>query len=264
MHKEKKRDIVSEGLDLYFDSQIRNMSERQILDMPKNLPFRVYRNSQGNLVKTGKISFADKVSILWKVFKKDIFIAIRDNEDGIVASDFETNEKELKSKHYGESEVRDFLAKGRFVLAADDICNGLYAEHLIGASSMFKYVAAHRGQPKTSWEKAKVGIAEISRMILTYEGNKNKMFKSLTTNITEWYVLLHLADGKEKQGVMLYNPMYFDALNAKRNLMLRAFKKLKIDGYIVKIGGRKTATYQITPLGKDLVYNILSTYVLNF
>lgn len=261
---QKDYTLISEGFDNYFDNLMSNASESQREAMPDDIFFKFKKGKDGRYLQAGKTTFFEKLAILWKVFKKDIYIFIRDDENGITGDDFRQWEREEIARNYNEKNARDLLVRSEFVLGAHDICNGMHYRRMLGASGMFKYLTSYRGKPVTSTSEARNGVRELCKMLIHYEGSKKKMAKEVNLTVPEWYILLHFSDGVEKKGSHVYSGLYFNAFNASQAQMLNGLKRLTQVGYLQKFGSTALSTYRITPLGTDLLYKVISKYILNY
>ncbi len=261
---QKDYTLVSEGFDNYFNGLISNATEEQREAMPEDIFFKFKRNKEGRYLDVGKTNFFEKLSILWKVFKKDIYIFIRDDENGITGDDFRQWEREELARAYNDKNARDLITRAEFVLGANDICNGMHFRRMVGASGMFRYLTENRGQKVSSTALARNGLRDLCRMLIYYEGSKKKMAREVNLTVPEWYILLHFSDGVEKKGSQVYSGLYFHAFNASQAQMLNGLKRLTHAGFIQKFGVTNIATYRITALGMDLINKVVTKYVLNY
>ncbi len=255
MGVKKKYDIVSEEMQLYFDDLVANMTESERKEIPRDLFFRV---------KKGKTNFIEKIALMWKVFKKDCYIVIKNEEDGMTAKDFELNRRQLKHDNYGEDAVRDYVAKGGFVLGADSICLGLHYEALLSSSPMYRYVSQMRGLQSNELAGKRKELLEFSKMAINYESSKKAMLRQQDLTIAEWLILVYFSDGTQKTGAALYTTLKFDAFGAGKSRVLAGLKKLTFNGHLQKSGKTCAALYKISQRGMDKYYTCLTQYVFNY
>lgn len=264
MDSRKDCNIVSAGLDIYFANQIKNITDEQVGLLPHDIKLRKIHDGKGRYYEAPKTSFVEKVSLLWKVFGKDVQIVIKDTEDYFTVDDFVRFERYGTQKEISEGDARELEAKAQLVLGDEDVCRGLYFLRMVQKSPMYKFVMKVRGAKESQVSEFQKQINEFSKMMIFYEGSKKKMVRDMKINIPEWYILLHLSDGIVKKISHVYLGMYYDAYNSSRAQMLRGLKRLKDIGYIQRVGKKNSANYTLTTMGWELFYSCLSKYVFNY
>lgn len=254
--------IISDGLDEYLKNSIQKITVDQQMEMPLHIWKRIRAKRAGGL-RIDRLTFEQKVSILWKVFGKDVFLVVKEEEDGFLPEDFLANERERKHRKYGESETRSFIAEARLVLGTEAVCEAFHYRSILNSGRMYRYLAGIKGESKLS--SGKKGMAQLAKMLIHYEANKKKMTKQTGLTISEWLILLYYADNLEKNGNPVYSGTYLDAHGASRAMLLRAFKRLSTDGLLTKKKvGKSEAHYKITTLGLDKLYTVFGNHILNY
>ena len=248
-------DIVSEGLEQYFDSLVENMTEADRKSIPRDLFLRIQK---------GKTLFPEKMAVMWKSFNKECYIVVKDENEGFLASDFEANIRELKHRNSGEQATRDFIAKGNFVLGTDSICRGIHYQAMLAGAPMFRFLRKARGAQVQELARQRKDTMQFAKMMLHYEDKKKEYMRQLKMTLAEMYCLFFFSDGSEKKGSDIYVNLKFDAFGAGKSRTLSALKRLTRDGYLEKFGKTNTATYRLTALGYDAYYTLLSKYIFNF
>ncbi len=155
-----------------------------------------------------------------------------------------------------------YIGHGAMTLVNKEVAEYLTHLNAVSLSKAMNYTLKLRGTKKPILPDKEAEFVYITNMFANYESNKKKMIRRDQLNMPEWYVLLYLSDGEEKSGATIYKQKFTDAINASRLQILKAFRKLISLNYIQSFGKTKSATYQITYLGKSAVAEIIKKYIL--
>jgi len=257
---ELKTGIEHENFDRYFIQRAKLMSESEKVKIPKTFLDRLFTR-RGN-VSTRRITFFQKIYILLKAFGTNTYILIRDPE-GSTPEEFMKLLKDAKSKKFDDIAISErMIASGVFVLSSAEMIDTIANLNYKNVSPAYNYILRLKNAGKKNFYKYKKEANFVSEMLVQYESTKAHIAKLKNLHHAEWYTLIWLYNGKEKIGSETYLNIFKGAFMAKQRTFNTAYNKLIDKGLIERVGRNKTAKYRITPLGIDMVNDLLSNYII--
>lgn len=254
--------LESEAFDAYFYHLVMNASEEEKVRIPPAIYNKVIRKEK-YFHYTGVTTFFEKLAILFRAFRKDIYIVIRDTENGLTPEQFIEWDREEKKRNYSEDSAKKLLARSEFVLGNNDIANGLLYNRMLGASGIYKFLTKYHHATKFARHSMKNAFNEVCKLLIRHELAKRAIYHEFSIRPSEWLILLYLSDGQEKKGSLAYQEVWANAHFANRLQMSRGFVRLTSTGHIQRFGtANQHITYRITPLGLDLINKALAKHVL--
>lgn len=251
-----KYDIDCQNFDYYFANESAKITAEAKSVLPGDV---LYRMRPSGL---GKLTFFDKLFILWKCLKKSWWLVIRDDENGIGILQF----TELCDKRNKDNIKKADVLKshGELVLANKELADTLTCMNNISMGPAYDYVSKVKGVRETRTEKFNNELAYIARFIAFWEGGKKKMATQNGLNLPEIYVLLYLYSvGSDVVGSIMYRETFKQAFGSTPSRIKLAFGSLQNRGYVVKTGFSKGATLRLTALGRDFTSSIIIRYAIN-
>lgn len=258
-------DIQSDNFELYFDKQLDAITPKNREFMPKSLAHKLYSVEGKRRRNGGRIPFATKLWILWRLLKKRIWIVVEDQDGGIGIEDF-VKLREAKKLHNHEI-VDDLMENATFVTGDKDLCYAMQAIHGASASPHYNYINRTRNRKdivkSCNTEEAKKQLKFICKFLQNYEAIRKDITVKCGLAFCEWLVLIHLYHiGKETTGSTIYREIYRRGYNSSENKIRNAFITLQQNGFIRKIGLTRGAKFEITALGIDAVHRVMNKLVL--
>lgn len=250
-------DIDNENFSHYFAKESALMSERQRESLPKELYFKLFkRGGTFDTTSTNKLSFLAKIFILIKSLRKRVIIIVED-EKGMDVEEFFKYKELLKKREYTISSSEETIEDAIFVLANKEIIDTYSLLNGLSVSPAYTYLTKAKNVPKNKVSEYKIQIEYICKWLVNYESNRKKIAMNYGLNMSEWFVLIALYDGKETLGSSLYNQTFRYTFNSSKTKVKVAFGTLQSKQYIQKIGISRGARMKITALGIDKVNSIL-------
>jgi hypothetical protein len=257
-------DINSPNFDLFFAQEFKNKITPQGKEgLPRDISFKIFRKGdEFNPKNTSRLSFMERMFVMWKALKKRWWIVVEDDEQGLGMDDFcaqwQEQRKAPKSKEFSESANFILCSKevGNVFAYLNELANGPAYNYALKSKNNFPNI------PNPAAEHAKRS-EYLCRFLAHYEGNKKKWVSEMSISIPEFLVLIYLYQHKEVAGAYLYNDYYKRAYQSSPTKIKTSFGTLQHRGYIQKIGITRGAIFKITPLGIDIINTILSKYIVN-
>lgn len=245
----------------FFDSKVSGMTEANKEKLPAEILSSLFKHD--GTITTRMFSFIQQVYILSKSGLSKIFILIEDTENGIGITDFEKFKKQQKSRQIDSKQADHYLAKGVMVISGEDVVDYTTQINRISLSAPMNYALKLKETNKPHRiNDSDQAFCYLTEMLSNYEGNKKKLVRRHLLNIPDWYVLLYLADGKEKGATPMYKHVFVNAINSSRKQILTSFRKLLNLSYIKSFGKGRNTVYKITYLGKSILSELLIKYVI--
>lgn len=257
---EKDYDLLVENFNGLFDIQVASMNSGHKAFLPTPLLIKLF-NIRGKPT-TKKLTFFQKIYVLFRAFNKRIFLVIEDHERGIGIDDFTKYKKEYKKRLIESTQVDDLLSKGACVLGNKELVDWLSHLNRASMSSFYNYALKVKNCPPSKFPDHKKYFIYFSNLLTRYEGNKKTVTRELGINVTDLYILSYLYDGKEKSGSATYTTVYKSAFGSSKKQFIMSFKRLQTMGYIDILSSGRFAKYRITALGTDVFNNIVKKYVI--
>jgi len=259
----EKYDVICENFDGYFEQRASRMTEQQKAALPKKLMVKLYRKGgkMTNNLNPHKLNFLEKLYVLFKGFKTRWFIVVQD--ENVIDDDDWDKWKELAKKgEITESNAQRLVNQGMFVLGCNEMVDGFSFLNDNSAAPVYKYLIKAKNSK---------GVAEyrqerdyITSFLTAYESNKKKFLINTGITLAEWYILVHIYTQGEVLCSTIYKDVFKYAFGGSKQSIKNSFGAIQSKGYAVKKGYTKGATIKITPMGRDLVNQILSKYIINF
>lgn len=256
--------IESENFDLYFASLLPMISPQAKEGLPKDVLYRLFRRGgevNGNGVY--KLGFISKLFILWKCFRKRIFIVVEDEERGLSVEDFVELRTAIKLRDYGTPRAEGLVADGTFITANKELCDSFAYLNTLSNSGAYTYLKRAKNPIPNKTADFVAQMKYIARVFSHYEGNKKKWVAAYGISIPEFLVLLYTYSGKDVLGSVMYRDIYKQAYQSSPTRVKQAFGTLQSKGYLKKTGSGSGAKMSITPLGTDITTTILTKYAIN-
>lgn len=255
-----KTEFRNENFDLYFAIKVSEMSEREKEKLPKEAIARIFTSS--GKITTKPVPFLIQLYALTRAMNHAVYVVVKDEKNGFNFSDFERFAKDFKRRNVTTELTDIYNTRGEFILGNKEVVD--YLEHVnrISVSPAMNYALKLRNSVKKSGESYDHAFNYVCSMITKYEGNKKKVVKHGLCTLPEWYVLLYLSDGKEKKLTPAYTEIFYDAVNASRNQIIRAFKSLAGRNLIQRHAVGRNVDYSITHLGKSMIREIMNKHMI--
>lgn len=266
IRKKGGHDIKHEVFDSFCYDKFSKITTEQMEYLPDGLVLKLGKLKRG-FKWIDNLSLAERLYLLWKVFKEPFYIFIRGNSNPVSIEDFIKIQTLSNNEDASIEATRCVIDTFGFVLSNHDLIDTMIYAGQITRSPAAKYLLKTRNavqKDAAKIEKHKENLKFIESVIFQYERIITRAVVDQGISFSEWLVLLFLYDEKEKQikdGVDYYK----NTANASRIMLINAFSSLRDKGYVEKIGnGRRRTAQKITILGKQLVNKILIKYILNF
>jgi hypothetical protein len=256
MKRETRYNIECQNFDFYFSNEAEKITPESKAFLPMDVAFRMRPSG------LGKLSFFDKLFILWKCLRKHWYLVIRDDEKGIGVKEF----VELSNKRNKDSikKTETLKSHGELVLANKELADTLTAMNNLSMGAAYNYVAKVKNVQPTKTDKFVDEMAYIARFMIFWEGNKRKMTNETSLNMPEILVLLYLySAGTDVVGSVMYRETFKQTYQSSPRRIKQAFGSLQTRGYITKTGENSGATLRISALGRDTIARILIKYAAN-
>jgi len=254
-------DMGCENFDLYFDRHMGAISQEEKSRLPHDITFKLFRGGGGwNSQSTSRLGFLAKVFVLVKALRKRFFIVVEDGENGIGIEQFIDMQKDREYSVHAAEELR---LQGGFILGGKELMDCFQYLNSLSTSPAYNFLLRSKNVPPNKSDEASKEMAYIVRFISFWESNKKNMVASAGLSIPEVYVLLCLFDGKEALGADIYNNRFKRAYQSSPGKIKAAFGTLQSKKYIAKYGERRGAKLQITPLGREILRQLLHKYAIN-
>lgn len=262
MFNKTKFDISHENFDIYFANHLPSITPEAKEKLPQDVVYSLYRGDVPTARNVSKLSFIAKLWILWKCFRKNIYIIVKD-ENGSSLKQFLEYDEVITKKRISQEDIEGDVAELHFITANKELCDTLDYLNKQCVSPLYNYL--HKGKnnienPVSAWKDQMNFIVEHFN---SYESTKKKWSLETGVKMAEWYVLMYCYHGNPVVGADIYNKTYKRAFGSSISKIKLAFSTLQQRGYLVKIGEKKGATMQITSLGKEFVNTIITKYILN-
>lgn len=258
----KKYDISSPQFTDYFSEQIKNLTQEQRNDIPKDLKIKIKIDSEDGYTHT-IYNLLQQLYVLYRVLNKRCYIVVEDEENGISVDEFLALDKEKFDKVNDEN-AKKLYTKAAFILGARDLINSFHYLNLLSYSPAYSYFLKLKNIRSTKYHHQEQSVKYICNLISMYEGRKKLITRNLGITTPEWYVMLLFADGMERGAAFAYKDRYHNAYNSSRKQISVAIKKLVDKGILQRFSKNKGATYILTPYGFDKLFEILGKYVVNY
>lgn len=257
-------DLNSPNFDLFFAQEFKHKITPQGKEgLPRDIAFKIFRKGdEFNPKNTSRLSFMERMFVMWKALKKRWWIVVEDDERGLGMSDFCAEWQEQKKA----PRSTEFSESAHFILCSKEVGNVFAYLNELANGPAYNYALKSKNNfpniPNPAAEHAKRS-EYLCRFLAHYEGNKKKMVAEMSISIPEFLVLLYLYYNKEVQGGVLYNDIFKRAYQSSPTKIKAAFRTLQFRGLIDKKGETRWSILNITPLGKDLINSILTKYIVN-
>lgn len=255
-----KFDFQSDNFRRFFDFKVAQMTHEQKRHLPTEVIGRLFRRD--GKVTSKYLSFLQQLYILSQTQLSNVFVLIEDYEKGIGIDEFYKFKRKQNGRKFDSVQSEQYLGYGAMTLVNKDVSEYLTHLNEISFSGAMNYALKLRGTRKPVLPDKETEFVFMTRLLANYESNKKKMILRDQLNMPEWYVLLYLSDGEEKNGAAIYKHKFADAINSSRLQILKAFRKLIASGYIQSFGKGKRITYRITFLGKSIVSEVIRKYII--
>lgn len=257
-------DILCENFDHFFAKEASIMSPNQKESLPPELVYKIFKRGHTYDNKaTTKLSFIAKLFILFKASRKRWIIIVEDEVNGMSEEQY----FEYKRLH-GRNEVNVDLAEplvsqGIFVLGCKELVDSYAKLNMVSISGVYNYLVKSKNKDYTKPDEWIAQMNYVARFLSNYESNRKTIAMQTRLNMSEFMVLLNIYHGKSVLSASIWKDVYRYSFNSSKTLIKVAFGTLQSKGYIEKIGVNKGANIQITALGKDVINDIMSKYVVN-
>jgi len=243
-----------ENFDLYFEKLTPLISQPAKEALPKDILYRL---------RKGKLTFFGKLWVLWKCLGKRWWLVVEEENGGLSVEDFVELREAIKRRDFGVPKAEGFISTGTFVTASKELADSFNYLNRLSTSPAYNFLQRAKNKSLNSVSKKEEELMYIARFLCHYEASKKKWVNQSILNVPEWYVLLALYHGNEVVSTSLYKETFKYAFQSSINKIKKTFRTLKDRNLIEKIGTTRKVTLKITPLGKDLVREILNKYAVN-
>jgi hypothetical protein len=260
-----KFDIQSENFDQYFAGLYPHMTPAAKAAMPTDLSWKIFKRGGGpNLNNVNKISFLAKLWILWKCLHKRVWIVVEEEDKGLTVEQFVELREAYKKKDRLSKERAEFIqTEGIFITASKELGDTFDYMNKLCTSSAYNFITRMKNRIPNPTEQWKSEMTYICRFLVFYESNKRRWVEEFSLSMPEFLILIYGYHGKEFVGADLHKFVFKKSFNSSINKLKKAFGTLQTKGYIVKIGIKRGAKMQITPMGISVINSILTRYGIN-
>ena len=257
-------DLSAENFDLLFAREIENISPEAKDSLPDDISFKIFRKGgEFDSKSTSRLSFVEKLFVLWKARNKKYWIVVEDQQNGISVDQFLQLRNSYKKRDYSIDRAEEPAFTGTFVLASKELGEAFEYLNRLCNSPAYNYLIKGKNKastPAADWAKK---MDYIVKFISCYEANKKGWVATTGVSIPEWLVLIYLYHRGEAAGAPIHKEFYKRAYQSSPYKLQKCFAVLQHKGFISKTGESKGAKLSITPLGKDTVNTILTKYALD-
>jgi hypothetical protein len=247
-------EIDCENFDLYFQGQVKRMTEQNREPLSADILVKMRKN---------KLGFLGKLYVLYRALRKRWYIVVEEEEGGMSVEEFVELRKAIKKRDYGTAKSEGLVSTGIFVTANRELADTLEYLNRLSIGPAYNYLMRTKNSPKSPTEQWKTQMAYITRFISFYEANKKRWCENIPITMPEFYVLLFCYGNGEVVGRYLYKDYYKKAYQSSWRKIKSAFGSLQDKGLLRKSGDTKGARMSITPLGVELVDSVLTKYAIN-
>jgi hypothetical protein len=255
-----KVDIQSQNFDYYFYNQLDAVAEEGRQKLPLDISQTLWRKD--NKVNKSNIKWFNiiqRLFILWKATRKDVFIVVVDEKKGLNPDEFCAWLKANRKKDY-EKETEGLTCNALFVLANKELGETFSYLNRVSHSAMYNYFSKVKGLEENKVSQFSKNMRLIAKMVRAWEMQKKIWTTAANISMAEFYVLINLYVEGEMPGARIYQKDFKRAFHSGTTKIKLAFGSLQDRGLIEKIGLTRGATMRITGLGVELINNILTKY----
>ena len=261
MFTKTKFDISHENFDIFFANHLAAITPEAKEKLPRDVVYKLWQGGGGlNVNNSSKLNFIAKLWILWKCFRKKIWIVVED-ENGISLEHFSKLSKSISRKRIDNESLENGVADGTFVTGIKELSDTLDYLNKQSASSLYNYLKKAKNANPNKVEEWNDAMDFIVDHLSNYERTKKKWITEYGLCMPEYYVLLSTYSGPVR-GSDIYKKIYKGAYFSSATKIKVAFGNLQRKGLIVKDGVAKGATFRITALGSEMMNTIFSKYLL--
>lgn len=258
-------DIQHENFELYFGRSVEHLAPYQKEKLPKETTFKLFRRGGVFSARsTNKLSFLEKIFVLWKALNRRIYIIVEDHENGLDTEAFLKLREDEKKKRVGNEQANEMIVSSTFVLASKELCQTLSYLNEISVSPIYNYLQRFKNTPKSKIADYKHQMNQVMRFFSNYEATKKKMVMESGLNMPEFLVLIYIYNGEITQSSHIYKEVYRYCFQSSKTRIKQAFGSLQVKGYIEKIGVGRYAQIRITVLGTSKINEVTDKYFKNF
>lgn len=257
-----RSDISHENFDIFFANHLPSITPQAKETLPRDISFALYHGADPKVSNTVKLNFITKLWVLWKCFRKNIWIIVQD-DNGISPEKFAELSKAISKKRTANKDIEDNCAPIHFVTGNKELCDTMDYLNKICVSPYYNYLTKGKNKIPNKVAEWKEQMKYIVQHLDIYERTKKKWTTETGICMAEFYVLMVCYSGNPTKGSDIYHNFYKSAYSSSRTKIKLAFRTLQDRGYIIKHGYKNGSTLQITPLGTEYVNTIISKYVLN-
>lgn len=263
MFSKTKFDISHENFDIFFANHLASITPEAKEKLPRDVAYKLWKGGGNpNAANTTKLNFIAKLWILWKCFRKKIWIIVED-ENGLSPEQFCELSAAMKRKRIDQQDLEDGVMDGHFVTANRELCNTLDYLNTQSISPLYNYLMKAKNTPPSKIAEWKEMMNYVTATLVKYERTKKKWMSEYGLLMPEYYVLLACYGGNPTKGSNIYKNIFKTAFQSSQTKVKVAFGTLQGKGYIVKDGEGKGATFRITSLGSELINRMLSKHLIN-
>lgn len=257
-------DLDCENFDYYFASIVPTLTPLQKEKLPRDITFKLFRKGGDfNTTSSSKLGFIAKLVILWKCLRKRIWIVVEDEENGLSVDQFLELREAEKKKDYSIERASGFIASATFITANKELGDTFAYLNLLSTSPAYNYLMKGKNKIPNKTKEWVDQMAYICRFLTCYEGNKKRVVSETGMTPPEWYILISIYHGKLVKSSSIWKETFRYSYQNSRGKMKAAFIPLQNKGYIEKDGAKSATHFRITPLGREIVNDILAKYALN-
>ncbi len=264
--KKRGYDVKHEAFDEFCFDKFSNLTADQRRQLPYDISLKLGKLNKGSQWLE-KISFAERLYILWNAFKEPFYILVRTSQKPITKQDFDRLQVLKENDDLSIGAAKWVLSTFGFVLSHDDLIETMIYGSKVTRSPATKYLVKTKNADHdrvSQMEQHKDNLSFICTVLANYEHMRARISTDYGLSLAEVLVLFFLYDGKEKniKDCVAY---FQNTPNCRRMMIIKAFVSLRDKSYVEKIGnGRRRTTQKITIAGTQLLNKIFIQYILNF
>src|SRR5580692_1256254 len=226
-------DIGSENFDIYFFNQLSNIAPKARDELPRDVNFKIFRGGgKVNAINSSKLSFVNKLFILWKSLNKRWWIVVEDTEKGMSPGEFFKLREDVKKRDYSTEKASSLKSTGEFVLANKELSDYFSYLNYLSNGPAYNYVSKPKEKivnKAAEWNKR---MRYIVKVFMAYEQNKKTWVSQYKIEMPEWYVLIYLYDGQEVKGAPIHQVTFRRAYQSSPTKIRKCFAVLQSKGLI--------------------------------
>lgn len=255
-------DIINDNFDIFFERQSKKIGQHEKELLPKPYLYKLFKGGAELDVREGaKFSFLQKLFVLWKALKYNIYIVVED-KDGMGIEDFYKFKEQHKKRNYSIGQAGNVIANENFVLGNKELSDTFSYLNTLCTGRAYNFLSGTKNR-KTKVNHYLSHMKYFAKHYENYESKKKKMCLESGLDMPEFLMLMSLYYRDDIISSEIYKTIYKYSFHSSRTRFKAAFGSLQNKGFIQKSGVAKGAKFKLTELGSNKFNEIVQKYFIN-